>query len=416
MNVSGDEVRTATRAAAEVITPGDVPPLRLNESPARRRATRRTRMTWFAPLAAAAAVVVLVVGSATAGSWFGRSGHSPTVAPATAATGSYAGVPAYYVALGNPSLAMVRATATGKTLARITTHVPFVGVTGAADDRTFVIDAQRQVMGPVVLWPDQPAFYLLKLTASGAEASYKRLAIPPLPKGFAVTGLALSPDGSKLAVAMDTDPNNGLGVLEIRIYTLATGAVRTWSMKESGDSEDSGGFTGSGTDGSESISWTTDGRTLAFDWRNRYTIGVRLLNTTASGDNLSADSRLAVTVMNLSSGRPPAFQCETDAIISGNGAAILCGYTSTVTHSSTSYTTTTQYVQFSTATGKQTGLLSASPFQGRANDSISLFWVNSTGTAAVGDALTPAGSQVGIINGQHFTPLPGVKGLTIAAW
>ena len=413
MNVSGDEVRTATRAAAAVITPGSLPPLRLPGSPARRQAARRTRMTWFAPLTAAAAVVVLVVGSATAGSWFGRPGNAPASVPATAV--SYAGVPAYYVALGNPSLAVVRATATGKTLVRITTHVPFVGVTGAADDRTFVIDAQQQVMGPAVLWPDQPAFYLLKLTASGAEASYKRLVIPALPKGFAVTGLALSPDGSKLAVAMDTDPDNKLGVLEIRIYTLATSAVRTWSMKESGEAGDPGGFTGSGTDGSQSISWTADGRTLAFDWRNRYTIGVRLLNTTAGGDSLSADSRLAVTVMNFGSGRPPAFICETDAIISGNGDAILCGYTGTVPNSGTSYTTT-QYVQFSTATGKQTGLLSVSPFQGQANDSISLFWVNSTGTTAVGDALTRAGSQVGIINGQHFTPLPGVKGLTIAAW
>jgi len=414
MNVSGDEVRTATRAAAEVITPGDLPPLRLHGSPVRRRAARRTQMTWFAPLAAAAAVVVLVVGSTTAGSWFGRSGNAPASVPATAV--SYAGVPAYYVALGNPSLAVVRATATGKTLVRITTHVPFVGVTGAADDRTFVIDAQRQVMEPVVLWPDQPAFYLLKLTASGAEASYKRLAIPALPKGFAVTGLALSPDGSKLAVAMDTDPNNGLGVLEIRIYTLATGAVRTWSMGNSGEAGDSGGFTGSGTDGSESISWTTDARTLAFDWTNRSVIGVRLLNTTAGGDNLRADSRLAVTEVTFGARRPSVYQCETDAIISGNGATILCGYTGTVTHSSTSYTTTTQYVQYSTATGKQTGLLSVSPYQGQANDSISLFWVNSAGTTAVGDALTPAGSQVGIINGQHFTPLPGVKGLTIAAW
>jgi hypothetical protein len=205
-------------------------------------------------------------------------------------------------------------------------------------------------------------------------------------------------------------------VLEIRIYTLDTGAVRTWSMKESGDSEDSGGFTGSGTDGSESISWTTDARTLAFDWTNRSVIGVRLLNTTAGGDNLRADSRLAVTEVTFGARRPSVYQCETDAIISGNGAAILCGYTGTVTHSSTSYTTTTQYVQYSTATGKQTGLLNVSQYQGQANDSISLFWVNSTGTTAVGDALTPAGSQVGIINGQHFTPLPGVKGLTIAAW
>jgi DNA-binding NarL/FixJ family response regulator len=65
-------------------------------------------------------------------------------------------------------LAVVRATATGATLAQVTTRIPFVGVTGAADDRTFVLDAQRQVMGPTVNGPGQPTFYLLRLSASEA--------------------------------------------------------------------------------------------------------------------------------------------------------------------------------------------------------------------------------------------------------
>jgi len=90
---------------------------------------------------------------------------------------SLAGVPPYYVAVKNSSQAQVRATATGATLATIKTSVPFVGVTGAADDRTFVLDAQRQVMGPTVLWPDPPKFYLLRLNASGGEQSLTRLAL-----------------------------------------------------------------------------------------------------------------------------------------------------------------------------------------------------------------------------------------------
>jgi hypothetical protein len=423
MNVSADQVRAATSIAAAVITADSLPPLRLHQSP---RAAHRSRTAWFAPLAAAAAVVILVVSSATAGSWLGRPGEAqPSAAPQAVPAGAFSGVPPYYVALGNPSLAVVRATATGATLVRIPTHVPFVGVTGAADDRTFVLDAQRQVMGPTVLWPDQPALYLLKLTASGTEASYSRLAIPALPKGFAVTGLALSPDASKLAIAMDTDPDNKLGQMEIRIYTLATGAVRTWLASESGDSEDPGGFTGSGTDGSESISWTSDSRTLAFDWENRDYIGVRVLDAAAGGDNLIADSRLAVIKVQFGSRTPfvrpsksndDVSPCVTDAIISGDGSSIVCGYTTDVMLSKNSFATTSGFVRYSTATGKQAGILGVTTFQNQAGGDISLFWVNSTGTVLIGEPLTPNGPQAGVIRGDKFTPLPGVGDLNGVAW
>ena len=421
MNVSGDEVRTATRAAAEVIAPGDVPPLRLNESPVRSRATRRIRMTWFAPLAAAAAVVVLVVGSATASSWLGKPGNAPSGAPATAS--SYAGVPAYYVALGNPSLAVVRATATGKTLVRITTHVPFVGVTGAADDRTFVLDAQRQVMGPTVLWPQQPKFYLLKLTASGAEKSFTRLALPTLPKGVSVTGLALSPDGSKLAVEVDTQINENPGLLEIRVYTLATGAYRTWFTNGSTDPEDSGGFTGSGVDGAATISWGADGTTLAFDWQNQANeTGVRLLDTAASGDNLITDSRLAATEFTLTAKSPPMSPpdyispCVTDAIMSADGSSVVCGYDTGTLRSANSYRTTTGFIRYSTKTGKPAQVYGVSTFNGQSGGDISVWWTNATGKTLIGGIGTPSGIRVGVITGQTFTPLPGSAGLGTVAW
>ena len=200
-----DRVRAATRARAALVR--DVGPLDLPAVPARAPRARR-RVAWTAPVAAAAAVVIVVAGSVAVGSWLARSGNSRSSSPATpqqgGSAGAFAGVPPYYVAVANPSLAVVRATATGATLARVTTRTPFVGVTGAADDRTFVLDAQRPVMGPAVRWPGQPAFYLLRLSASGAEESFTRLAIPALPKGTAVTGLALSPDGSKLAVEVDS--------------------------------------------------------------------------------------------------------------------------------------------------------------------------------------------------------------------
>jgi hypothetical protein len=433
MNVSADQVRAATRTAAAVITADMVPPLRLEGSPSSRRPAPssrrpapRTRLAWIAPLAAAAAVVIVVVGSVIAGTSLARSGNARSsntgaLAP-SASAGSFTGVPAYYVALGNPLLAVVRATATGATLARITTRTPFVGVTGAADDRIFVLDAQRQVIGPTVTWPGQPQFSLLRLTASGAEESYTRLALAPLPKGSAVTGLALTPDGSKLAVEVDTGSWAKPGLEEIRVYTLATGAFRTWLTYGSSDSEDPSGFTGSGTDGSESISWAADAKTLAFDWKNQSYIGVRLLDTSASGDNLIADSRLAVIEMDFTpKSGPPAFpfpakddvsQCVTDSIMSLDGDAIVCGYSTNMDGRET----TTGFIRYSTRTGKPTALIGVYQFRGQAGGDITLFWTNSTGTIAIGGVGTLRGIQVGVISGQKFTPLPEITSLGGVAW
>ena len=313
-------------------------PLRLKGSPGGHRPARLTRLGgWAAPLAAAAAVV-LVVSGAAAGSWLvrslsshpGDSGAPGQGTPAVSFTGApadpYAGVPAYYVEIANPSLAVVRATATGVTLARIATRTPFVGVTGGADDRTFVLDAQRSIMGPAVRWPGRPAFYLLRLSSSGAEESFTQLNIAAPPDGAAVAGMALSPDSSKLAVALDTGTPGAPGLLEIRVYTLATGAFRTWSAHGLADSQAPEGFTGSGVDASESISWAADSRTLAFDVMNQnFTRGVRLLDTAASGGDLIADSRLAVTERDQGgrealTSKDHVSQCVTNSIISARRA------------------------------------------------------------------------------------------------
>jgi hypothetical protein len=418
-----DRVRAATRARAALVR--DVRPLDLSAVPG--RAPRARRGAWTVPMAAAAAVVIVIAGSVAAGSWLARSGNAGSSNPAVlkqgASAGSFTGVPAYYVAVESPSLAVVRATATGATLARITTRIPLVGVTGAADDRTFVLDAQRQVMGPTVQWPGQPVFYLLRLSAAGAEESFTRLTIPALPKGTAVTGLALSPDGSTLAVEADTGNNGQPGLLEISVYTLATGAFRTWSTRGSDDPVDPGGFTGSGVDGSQTVSWAADSRTLAFDWGNQSYIGVRLLDTTASGDNLIADSRLAVIEANFTSqgggqSRRPSMskdnisRCVTDGIISLDGSAIVCGYTTNMYGRET----TTGFIRYSTTTRQPTAVLGVYQFQGQAPGDISLYWVNSTGKILIGGILTPSGIRVGVINGETFTPLPGIAGLGAAAW
>jgi hypothetical protein len=445
MNVSPDQVRAATRSAAAVITPDKVPPLRLDEPVRGLGPARKPRPAWVAPLAAAAAIVVVAVASATAGSMLARSvpAHSGSPAgvtnnpvgvtrgnPANSTSApqgmteshAYTGVPPYYVAVKNSSEADVRASATGATLAKIPTSTPFVAVTGAADDRTFVLDAQRQVMGPTVLWPEQPKFYLLRLTASGSEKSFTQLALPALPKGVAVTGLALSPDGSKLAVEVDTQINENPGLLEIRVYTLATGAYRAWSTNGLEDSEDPNGFTGSGVDGAASISWAANSRTLAFDWQDTSGgYGVRLLDTAASG-NLITDSRLAVTEFTLTAKSPPTSPpdyispCVTDAIMSADGSSVVCGYATGTLRSASAYRTTTGFLRYSTTTGKTDQVYGVSTFNGQGGGDISVWWTSATGKTLIGGVLSTKGIRVGVITGQTFTPLPGSAGLGAVAW
>ena len=425
MNVSADQVRAATRGAAAVITEDTVPPLRLDESPGGRRPGpgQRTWPAWVAPLAAAAAIIIVAGGGVTASSLFAKSGTprpSASGAPTRGASaGSYTGVPPYYVAVANSSLTVVRATWTGATLARITTRTPVVGVAGAADGRTFVLDEQRSIMGGSVTWVGQPTFYLLRLTASGTEKSLTRLAVPAIPNGTVVSGLALSPDGSKLAVGVNSDSWPKARLMEIMTYTLATGAFRSWTTSGVTNADAPGGFTGSGVDGAQSISWTADSRTLAFGVENTSYVGVRLLDTAAGGTDLIADSRLAVIERNSDLGRslrnaaPPYYfvSCITDAMISMDGSAIVCGYSTSVGN-----TTTMGFAQYSTGTGKMNHVVGLVHFEGKAPIGISLYWVNSTGKIAIGTSETTGGGRVGVMNGDTFTPLPGVTGFAAIAW
>jgi len=427
MNVSEDQVRAATRSAAAVITEDQVPPLRLEESPASGRRARRVgwRRPWIAPLATVAAVAVIVVGSVVAArSGSGqpsasRPGASKSSAvKQTAPAGSYGSVPPYYVAVESSSLAEVRATETGATLARIETSTPFVGVAGAADDRAFVLDAQSSIVGGTVQWVRQPAFYLLRLTATGAEQSYTRLSIPALPAGLVVAGLALSPDGSKLAVAADSGNNGKSGRLEISVYTLATGASRTWSATGLTDSQAPYGFTGSGVRGSQSISWAADSTTLAFDWRNASHItGVRLLDTAASGDNLITDSRVGGTQLSplalfrQARAGDPVYSCLWNWIISLDGSGTVCDY-----ETGSGGATTSGFLWYSTSTGKLTVISTFHTSGHGPGGDNSVYWVNSTGTTVVGGVGPVAGDRVGVITGDKFTPLPGIANLGAAAW
>jgi hypothetical protein len=176
MNTMEDRLRAALEETAEEITPYSVPPLRLNR--ARRLGLpgfgdRHRWAAWLAPLAAAAAVAAVIIAATAVSGTIGR-GRGPT-----AVTPGTAGLPPYYVALrfssrnsccraDQPLLpktyAVVASTATGTVLATIAPPGPdatFVGVTGAADDRRFVLGVQQYGS------TSPTRFYLLRITPLG---------------------------------------------------------------------------------------------------------------------------------------------------------------------------------------------------------------------------------------------------------
>jgi len=267
------ETAAAMRELASTVT--DAPPLRL--SPRLRTAPSRRRWAaWITPLAAAAAVITLAITLVT----LKISPNGPVVPAAKPAPAS-GGVPTYYAELvqepgnpDNPDQIQVRQTLTGTLIATVNppAGTTFAGITGTADDRTFVVDTQPGALQGPDSSPNQQSvqprtWYLLRLSPGSARpASLTPLRIPPSPAGTAVMGMALSPDGSKLAAAFET-PGWGIspaGSMTLRVYSVRTGAVvRSWTAPYGKDRylfPPAAGF----ADDNLSLAWTRDGTALAF--------------------------------------------------------------------------------------------------------------------------------------------------------
>jgi len=272
--------------------------------PSAHRSRSRRRLA-LAPAAAAAAVIAVVAGSLAISGTFNRKAgprmatDSPAAAAAQAGAG---GVPRYFVALTGRAVAdqgqhaEVVATATGSVLGSVTapgSSTVFTDVAAARDDRTFVLAAQpgrRAGQGPSArLFGAGPArLYKLVLHSSGQPGALTALPVPPV--SGSIGGFALSPDGSKLAMSLNTGPASGQRS-EISVLSLATGAVRTWTLPDPG-------WVGGDKPDAQSLSWENDNRTLLFEQQTsagqgqNMEIGARLLDTAAPGGNLETASRL----------------------------------------------------------------------------------------------------------------------------
>jgi hypothetical protein len=197
--------------------------------PLRQPAIRaRSRVpAWLAPAAAAAAVAALVTGVVythqIAGHRQPATGVSTAASPFGPSTGTITGLPRYYLTLdkswSGPPFArvVVHSSATGAALATRQLRVAENGqalVTGAADGRTFLI-------------ADGARFYLLRI---GADGHAIQVSDVPVKAGTSdVAGIALSPDGSKVAIAQEHYVH-----AEVQVRSLATGATVTWTSPANG--------------------------------------------------------------------------------------------------------------------------------------------------------------------------------------
>jgi len=459
-----DRVRAATRAAAGTVAPDSVPPLRLPSDRPFRSGSRSLASVWgrwLAPTAAAAAVVAVAVAMVTAGRIVdhpsgGTGPRASSSRPGPVRTGppvsSYVAsgrVPRYYVSIEshgnpnfNPSYAVVRTTATGTALQ---TMAPPAGqtvaaVTGAADDRTFVLDTQPFVSANSNgNQSSEPRTFLeVRLSPGGDVVSMSRMAVS-VPGGQLMTGFALSPDGSRLAVAVQPDNNKrDPDLTEVKVIMLATGVAQTWTAN---------GTIGFGPDDARSLSWADDERTLAFDWEGDgpgIHTGVWLLDVATGGGSLLTDSREAVTLINQATPAAPAPAmsapamsapamsapaapvpaaspatsptCQEDSIMTPDGSAVVCGaitainetarFSSSVPAVSLQRGAETEFIEYSAATGKVARILGYWTFGSVGALSVEVLWSNASGSVLIGVIPDSGDGRVGVISGNEFTPLP----------
>lgn len=399
-----ERVRAATRARAALVR--QVRPLELpDELPARDRRARPARdarrwLNWGAPLAAAAVVTVLALVLVML-----RQAPAPQLGPdtPTSAPPATASVPRYYVVLARIDGVVGAVVADDRTGRRVTVVPPprghdFTGVTGAADDRTFVVSSYDSAK-VTTTW------YLLRIHPGGAfPAELTPLPIAPL--RAQVKGLALSQDGRTLAVMFD-----GSSGVQLSTYSASSGALLgSWHTSTDYWIVRADGANAYG------LSWLADGRHVTFRFdayaKNStiHLVTVRTLDVAATGHDLLADSRLDLQVP-LSVTIPAVSEPCFTSLATPDGRSVICGAASITTQIKTGCTAApASFASYSTATGERRRVLYqySSPCP-----SVPVpVWTDSTGSQVIGVTFEAVGTLgtgaplVGLIVAGHFTPFP----------
>ena len=396
-----DRVRTATRERAGLVR--EIPPLDLPAAKAVRLARAPRALgwgAWMAPVTAAAVVVALAITVVS----LREVRNEPPVSPAASAPSGSGATPAaavpptYYAALDDPSGTafndqktahpvdvVVGDAGTGRRVASVAPPKgqTFAGLTAAADDRTFVVAAESLPVADGTFSAAPVAWYLLRIAPGAANADkLTKLRIPGQPTGTQVSGIALSPDGSELAVLYQRGvwglPANE-GPLTLSVYSVSTGkALRTWTQSTSFPA----GFGWYwGRYSNSSITWLADGRTIAFtdgnlSGENGPPLGaafsgvkIRTLDLARPSGDLLAESKVVFTSSN--------HWCST-LQLAPDGKSVFCGsYGGSTAKASSAYDP--EILQYSVATGKSRLVyrLKGAYNLGLAN----VLWMNSSGSA-----------------------------------
>lgn len=352
MNTVEDRLRAATQAAAQTVAPGSAPPLRLPSRAPRRlsRPGQTPRRRWnriAIPLAAAAAVAAVVISSVYLGQQ--RSADS------RAATAALAQIPPYFLTTGqvaNARHAWIAATATGKAVA--TVPVPrgdFIAYLAAGGHGTFAMATVPRTEEDVVGGFDGQQMHLFLIRFQPGSRTVSEIPLANLDVALAqvpeIDGITLSPNGSKLAVALSTRRQWGnraadVGVQpKIMVADLRSDVSRTWTWPfEKHPLVRASYFWGPGV-----MSFGTDNQTLWFAFQVRQTLQIRQLDSAAAGTSLSS-STLSVSWAHAffkdPAHQPPiqgrfdvAVGDAADAVVSSDGSTVvipqLSGYVGKVT-------------------------------------------------------------------------------------
>jgi hypothetical protein len=292
-----DLLRDELKRVADTVEPGQLRPLRV---PVPRRRWHRRLL----PVAAAAAVIAVAVAAVLVA--------GPKPGPASAP--GPADIPRHYLTFtfvpdqqfhGLPvTEAVIRDSATGRitgTVKIVTNAFPApVTVAAAPDDRSFIIATYGQDPEGIRGTSSREYrffFFRLPISADGKPGHLTELSVHPVPMNAFLGGIALSPDGTLLAVSLSYGVGRQNGhaasvVAAVEVINLVTGKVRIWTA-----GPQHGHYYATG-----SPSWADGDRMIAFTWQHSQSLtndnptmeGVRLLDTDAPGDNL-ADSPMIVS-------------------------------------------------------------------------------------------------------------------------